>query len=122
MLYERLRREEVLRDLKAHGERQRSEERASVAAGAGEIDRADKRDCYQQKYGSEEGVNDHHNAPELPLSDACGTPAVHYLFSMGYRSHYVQRSRQERTCAGIARSNRVLERGRQIFSAYYAGP
>src|SRR2546430_600139 len=59
---------------------------------------------------------------ELPLSDACGTPAVHYLFSMGYRSHYVQRSRQERTCAGIARSNRVLERGRQIFSAYYAGP
>ena len=57
-----------------------------MAAGAGAIDRADKRDCYQQKYGSEEGVNDHHNAPELPLSDACGTPAVHYLFSMGYRS------------------------------------
>ena len=66
MLYERLRREEVLRDLKAHGERQRSEERASVAAGAGEIDRADERDCYQHKYGGEKGVNDHYTAPEKP--------------------------------------------------------
>ena len=65
-----------------------------AAAREGEIDRADKRDGHQHGYSSEKSVNDHHIAPEeLTLSDACRVPEIHYLFSIGYESERVQRSR-----------------------------
>jgi hypothetical protein len=47
MLYERLRREEFLRDYCKRGALILAEEGESVAAGLGEIDGTDKRDRYQ---------------------------------------------------------------------------
>src|SRR5216684_299034 len=73
---------------------------SSVAARAREIDRADKRDGYQHNYSSEKGVNDHRIAPGLTTSDACGTPELHCLFSMGYKPERVKRSRQKQTRVG----------------------
>jgi len=61
MLYERLRREEFLRDYCKRGALILAEEGESVAAGPGEIDGTNKRDRYQNNQGGQNSEDDHNN-------------------------------------------------------------